>query len=89
MEKENVDNVLDYRKLANGYYIVKFWKDDGLEGDNNMKKTITSHLGAFILSKSIRIMNKFISELNGFYNNGVSYGDIDSLYVKRLLGRVG
>ena len=80
METENDENVLDYWKLPKGNYIVKLKKDDGLEGDNDVKNTLSSHLGAFILSNSKRIMNNFIKEINGFYNNSIYYGDTDSLY---------
>ena len=79
METEYDDNLLDYWKLPNGNYIVKLKKDDGLDGDNDVKNTLPSQLGAFILSKSKRIKNKFISEINGFYNNSIYFGDPDSL----------
>ena len=41
------DNVLDCGKLPNRNYIVKTKKYDGLDGDNDVKNTLTSHLGAF------------------------------------------
>ena len=66
METENDENVLDFWKLQNGNYMVKMKKDDGSKGDNDMKNTFSSHLGAFILSNSKRIMKNFITELNGF-----------------------
>ena len=56
METEYDDNVLDYWRLPNGNYIVKLKKDDGLDGDNDVKNTLPSHLGAFILSNSKRII---------------------------------
>ena len=40
-------------------------------------------MGAFILSNSKRIMNNFIREFNGFYNNSKDYGDTDSLYIEK------
>ena len=52
METEYDENVLDYWRLPNGNYIVKLKKDDGLEEDNDVKNTLPSHLGAFILSNS-------------------------------------
>ena len=58
-------------------------KDDGLDGDNDIKNTLPSQLRAFILSNSNRIMNKFVREINGFYNNSIYYGDTDSLYVEK------
>ena len=85
METEYDKNVLDYWKLPNGNYIVKLTKDDGLEGDNDVKNTLPSHLGAFILSNSKRIMNNFIREINGFYNNNIYYGDTDSLYIEKKI----
>ena len=86
METEYDENVLDYWKLPNGNYIVKLKKDDGLEGDNDVKNTLPSHLGAFILSNSKRILNNFIREINGFYNNSIYYTDTDSLYIEKNIG---
>ena len=83
METEYDENVFDCWKLPNGNYIVKVKKDDGLESDNDVKNTIPSHLGAFILSNSKRIMNNFIREINGFYNNSIYYVDTDSLYIEK------
>ena len=40
-------------------------------------------LGAFILSKSERILNNLIREINVFYNNSFYYGVTDSLYVEK------
>ena len=53
-KKEYDENVLDYLKLPNGNYIVKLKKDNGLEGDNDVKNTLPSHLGGFVLSNSKR-----------------------------------
>ena len=83
METEYDENVLDYWKLPNGNYIVKLKKDDGLEGDNDVKNTLPSHLGAFILSNSKRIMNNFVREINAFHNNAIFYTDTDSLYIEK------
>ena len=83
MEKEYDEKVLDYWKLPKGNYIVKLKKDDGLEGDNDVKITLPSHLGAFILNNSKRIMNNFIREINGFYKNSINYGDRDSSYMEK------
>ena len=66
METEYDENVLDYWKLPKGNYIVKLKKDDGLEGDNDVKNTLPSHLGAFILSISKRIMNNLSEKSTGF-----------------------
>ena len=83
METEYDENVLDYWRLPNGNYIVKLKKDDGLESDTDVKNTLPSHLGAFILSNSQRIINNFIREINGFYNNSIYYGDTDSVYIEK------
>ena len=55
--------MLDYWILQDGNYIVKFKKDGGLDCENDdVKNTLPSHLGAFILSNSKRIMNNCIRE---------------------------
>ena len=84
METEYDENVLDYWKLPNGNYIVKMKKDDGLDDDEcDIKNTLPAVLGGFILSNSKRIMNNFLREINGFYNNSIYYGDTDSLYIEK------
>ena len=83
MKTEFDENVLDYWRLTNGNYIVKMKKDDGLDDDCDIKNTLPAVLGAFILINSKRIMNNFIREINGFYNNSIYYGDIDSLYIEK------
>ena len=82
MKTEFDENVLDYWRLPNGNYIVKMKEDDGLD-DCDIKNTLPAVLGAFILSNTKRIMNKFIREINGFYNNSIYYGDTDSLYTEK------
>ena len=83
METEYNDDVLDYWRLPNGTYIVKLKKDDGLNGDNDVKKTFPSHLGDFILTKSKGIMNNFIREINAFYISNIYYTDTDSLNIEK------
>ena len=83
METEYDENVLDYWKLRNRSYIVKVKKYDGLDGDNDVKNTLPSHLGAFLSGIIQRIMNNFIREINGFYNNKIYYGDTDSAYIEK------
>ena len=61
----------------------KIKKDDEIEGDNDVKDTLPSRLGALILSNSKRNMNSFIREVNGFYINSIYYGDKDSLYIEK------
>ena len=58
METEYDYIVLDYWRVPNGNNIVK--KGDGLDEDNDAKNTLPSHLAAFILSNSKRILNKVI-----------------------------
>ena len=76
METENDDNVLDYWKLPNGKIIVKLKEDDGLHYDKDVKYTIPSQLGDFILSNSKRKMNKMIREINGFYKKKTYFMEI-------------
>ena len=83
MKTEFDENVLEYWKLPNGKYIVKMKKDDGLDDDCDIKNTLPAVLGGFILANSRRIMNKFIKEMNGFYNNYIYYTDTDILYVEK------
>ena len=71
MKSEFDEKVLDYWRLPNGNYIVKMKKDDGLNNDCDIKNTLPAVLGDFILSNSKRIMNIFISEMNGFYINSI------------------
>ena len=83
MKTEFEENVLDYWKLPNGNYIVKMKKDDGFDDDCDIKNHLPAVLGAFILINSKRIMNNFIREINGFYNNNIYYKDFDSLYIEK------
>ena len=83
MKTEFDGNVLGYRKLPNGNYIVTMKKDDGLDDECYIKNTKPAVLGAFILSNSKRIMNNFIKEINGFYINSIYYGDTDSLKIEK------
>ena len=58
MQTEYDETLLDYWKLPNINYKVKFKKDDGLDdNDCDIKHSLPAHLGAFILSNSKRIMN--------------------------------
>ena len=82
--KTEYDNiVLDYWRLPNGKIIVKSKNDDGLDGDNDVKDTLPSHLGAFILSNIKRVLNDFIRKIIDFYNNSVFYGDTDILHIEK------
>ena len=83
MKTEFDENVLDYRKLSNGNYIVKTKKEDGLDDDCDIENTLPAVLGDFFLSNSERIMNNFIREINGFYKNNIYYTHTDSLYIEK------
>ena len=83
MKTDFDENVLEYWKLPNGNYIVKMKKDDGSDDDCDIKNTLPAVLGAFILGNSRRIMNNFIREINGFYNNNIHYTDTDRLYIEK------
>ena len=88
MQTEFDENVVDYWRLPNGKKTMKFKKHDGIDGDNDVKSTLPSHLGAFILSNNKRIMIKTSSEINGFCKNNINYGDIDSLYIEKKKWKV-
>ena len=83
METEYDDKVLGYWRLADQNHIVKFKKDDGLEGHNDAKNTLPSYLGAFILSNIEQIMNDFIGGKNEFYKISIYCSDTDSLYIEK------
>ena len=76
-------NILDYWRLPNGNCIVKMKKNDGLDDDCDIKKTLPAVFGAFIIGNSRRNMNKFIKEINGFFENNIIYTDTDSLYMEK------
>ena len=86
LRTEYDNNVLDDWKFSNGNYIVKIETDDRLDADDDINNILPSHLGAFILSDSKRIMINFIRELNGFYNNVVFYGDTDCSFIEKNTG---
>ena len=46
--------------------LVKLRKGDVLDGDNDVKDNLPSHLGSFILSNSKKILNNFIMEKTVF-----------------------
>ena len=83
MKTEFDENVLDYWRIPSGNFIVKMKKDDELDKDCHSKNTLPSVLGVFIIGKIKRIMNIFITEINGFYNNNIFYRDTDRLYIEK------
>ena len=58
-------------------------RNDGLDDDCDFKNTLPGQLGAFTLSNSKRIMNNFVREIRGFYNNNIYYTDTVSLYIEK------
>ena len=72
----------DYWKISGINYIVKMIDDAGLEDEVKKLNTMPLHLGAFVLSNSKRIMNKYIHVINGFCTNVAYYTDTDSLYIE-------
>ena len=78
MMSEYDERVKDYWKILHGKYTVKMIDDAGLEDEVKKINTMPLHLGAFVLSNSKRIMNKFIQAFNGFYTNDVYSTDTDS-----------
>ena len=82
MQTEYDERVKDFWKISGITYIVKMINDPGLEDEIKKLNAMPLHLGAFVLSNSKRIMNKFIHATNGFYTNDVYYTDTDSLYIE-------
>ena len=82
MKTEYDETVLDFWKLSNGNYIVNLKKDEGLDDDCDIKKTLPVRLRAF-LSISKKKMYKFFREIDGFYTKNIFSSDTDSLYIER------
>ena len=82
MMTECDESVLDYQKINYGKYIVKMKDDEGLQDEVKKVNAMPLHLGAFVLSNSKRIMNKYIQAVDGFFSKDVYYTDTDSLYIK-------
>ena len=76
------ERVVDYCKISGNNYIVKLIDDKGLEDEVKTLNTLPLHVGAVVLSNSIRNMNIFIHAINGIYTNDVYYKDTDSLYIE-------
>ena len=53
-------------EITKRYLYSEIKKDDGLDKDCDIKKTLPGLLGAFILSNSKRIMNIFIEKKTDF-----------------------
>ena len=73
---------MEYWRLPNRDYIVKYKQNEKLECKTDIRNTKTADLGSFISSNSKRIMNNFICEIKGFQTNNVYYTDTDSLFIE-------
>ena len=62
---------LDYWKLPNGEYIVKFTQHDGLKCETDIKNTLPVHFRSFIMVNSWRMMKNCLPDINGFQTNNV------------------
>lgn len=94
--KTNFDErIYSYQKLMNDLYFVET-EDFELEMNTDKSRDksrdksmddftsyMPSHLGAFILSHSKRIMNNFIECIDGFKQPKIYYGDTDSIYITK------
>ncbi|KAG1000531.1 hypothetical protein G6F27_013735 [Rhizopus arrhizus] len=65
--------------ISNDQYFVKY--KNKCHHDN----TRPIYLGAFILSYSKVILNKYIEIVDGFYDHNILYGDTDSIYIRQPL----
>ena len=69
---EKDDRVDENPKLENGGFFEKLKHDEGVAGGQTSEnKGMPSHLGAFVLSESKRIINHFIKTIDGNKNNKV------------------
>ena len=82
MMSEYDERVKENWKISGINYIVKMIDDAGLGNEIKNLNTMPLHLGAFVLSNSIRIMINFIHAINGFYTNDLDYEDTDSMYIE-------
>ena len=81
--RENIDDrVKGCFPLTNGYLKVKLKDDIGVD-DYDKAKSMPSHVGSYILSHSIRMMNEVINQIGGFYDNTIYYTNTDSGYIHK------
>jgi hypothetical protein len=73
------DDSMNLIAISNDQYLVSY--KNKCHHDN--RRCI--YLGAFILSYSKAILNRYIDVLNGFKNNTILYGDTDSVYIPKSL----
>ena len=70
----------DFWRLPNGEHLVKLKQDDGFGCETDLKNTMPTHLGSFIVNNSKKIMKIFIPESDGLKTKNVYDSDTDSLY---------
>jgi DNA polymerase type B, organellar and viral len=73
--ERDYDETVSLITVANGRYFTRY--KNKCHHDN----TKPIYLGAFILSYSKLIMNRYIYALDGFYNHTIIYMDTDSVYI--------
>jgi hypothetical protein len=89
LRKNYTTDVKNFEEVQNDLYLVEINNSEDEFIDKNIinyrgKKCTSlmpSHLGAFILSHSKRIMNNYILAINGFKQPNVYYSDTDSIYI--------
>ena len=59
MSTEYDDWVLQYCRLPNKWYMVKMKQDEAGKSESDLKNTMPTHLGSFIVSDTKRVMNNF------------------------------
>ncbi|ESP02035.1 hypothetical protein LOTGIDRAFT_157165 [Lottia gigantea] len=81
--KANFDShVKSYEKVNDSQYIVEMNEEEKeFVPPKDFTRLTPTHLGAFILSHSKKIMNNFIHVIDGFYKPEIYYTDTDSLYI--------
>ena len=84
MLNEYEERYKDYWSIGIGNYRVGLAQKESKVGGNDEINVMPLHLGAFVLSKSKRIMNKFVEAIGGFETNVVYYGDTESLNIENM-----
>ena len=81
VEKNNDERIVDYEPLAHGEFIIQYKNDPGVDKKKEVAKSMFSHLVISVLSRSKRIVNRFILDLDGLSSNTVYYQDADGSYI--------
>ena len=69
MSTKNDERVKDYQKMSHGKYILEIIDNERLEDLVKKWNAVPLHLGDFLISNSIRIMNVFFHTIIGFNSN--------------------